>query len=152
MNSKFNCNWFLTLNNPTHYELNNVFDIINDGKGESYNEFVCGFEGDWDSTNPSHTMHLQICFVTKKPVGFFAIKKLFPRAHIEKVRDLTKSLEYVKKEGLYFSLTSKKNNPVRKWERDPKKREASITSLYNLSPSSASSHLTNYKIFAIKKL
>ncbi len=96
--------YFLTLNNPTADELYRFFDVVNHRGEELYDQFVGGLEGEWQFDDPNRTRHLQICFVSKKPLNFFEVKKRFPRAHIEKVKDLTKSLNYVKKEGLYFGI------------------------------------------------
>lgn len=115
-------NWFLTLNNPSAYELYQFFDIINDVSAEPYNEFVGGLEGTWDERDDStecHTRHLQICFRTKKDLKFKEIKCMWPRAHIEPALDINKCICYCMKEGLYFRYDShnKKYLIKKKWKR-----------------------------------
>lgn len=94
--------WCLTLNNPTTEELYDVFDICNNMHFDIYKKFIVGFEGDWQE-EVIRTPHMQICFSLNVPVHFSVIKRDWPRAHIEAVKDFNASWAYCKKEGLFFS-------------------------------------------------
>lgn len=77
-------NWFLTINNPGTNELpqhsSEKYAVWQLEKGES------------------GTLHLQCTLVMKSKVYFGAIKKLYPRANISKVRSLPNAINYCQKE------------------------------------------------------
>lgn len=78
------CNWFLTINNPETTELaqhaSEKYAVWQLEKGES------------------GTPHLQATLVFPNALHFNAVKKVYPRARIEKVRYLHKAIKYCKKE------------------------------------------------------
>jgi len=77
-------NWFLTINNPESNELpqhsSEKYAVWQLEKGES------------------GTPHLQCTLVMKSKVYFGAIKKLYPRANISKVRNLPNAIKYCQKD------------------------------------------------------
>jgi hypothetical protein len=86
------CNWFLTINNPESTEL---------PKHPSEKYAVWQLE-----KGASGTPHIQATIVFANAVHFGVIKKLYPTAHIQKVKKLPCAIDYCQKEdtrGVAFS-------------------------------------------------
>lgn len=86
--------WCLTINNYTEEEkkINNFID-------DTKTQYVWGFE-----MGEEKTPHIQGYLEFKNAVSFTKMKKLFPRAHIEKARGSSKSnYDYCTKDGDFIS-------------------------------------------------
>lgn len=80
----------LTINNPTEEEWNQLDELEDDEKVKDLIcQLECGEEG---------TEHIQ-CFINfVNPRTFQSVKKAFPRAHIDIVKDFIKAAQYCMKE------------------------------------------------------
>ncbi len=83
-------NWCLTLNNYTKNELAQLYDLK---LNMSINCFC--FQ---EEKGENGTLHLQGCFSFKNAISFESIKKVSPRGHWEKAKNLKKALAYCCKE------------------------------------------------------
>lgn len=109
--------WVVTLNNWTEEEYKSMKGYFSTQK-----HWIIGKEN-------QGTPHLQAFFESKNAVGFNTLKKLLPRAHIEKAKgDHLENLAYCSKEGDYETnispplnerLLTKYNNTVWKpWQQE----------------------------------
>lgn len=79
--------WSITINNPTEEELR--FDRVTANGWKLNGQLERGKEG---------TIHYQGCLITPHKPAFSTVKKVFPRAHIEKARSRDQLMKYVNKE------------------------------------------------------
>ncbi len=130
--------WFLTINNPTEFELkllheaskntvehhqtrtvkgefaaqgtaNNVWYAGPDKKGLAY----FGFSKE---TGKSGTPHVHCICIFKRSQTFKKIKELFPRANIQPVRGtFDEALSYARKDGRFFSIAYARMELVREY-------------------------------------
>lgn len=77
--------WSITINNPTQEELK--MDLPPNWK----------LQGQMEKGEQTETPHFQGCLSTPQ-VRFTAVKKIFPRAHIEKAKNKSALIKYVNKE------------------------------------------------------
>lgn len=80
--------WSVTINNPTKSDEEGIAQARQKGGWKVYGQLEKGCEG---------TEHYQL-MVTTPQVRFAAVKKAFPRAHIELARDKKALAKYVQKE------------------------------------------------------
>lgn len=87
--------WCMTINNPMPLKNDGFIDKMFLG-------YVVGYEhGD----DPHRTPHLQCAMIFKSPKTFRQVRVLFPRAHIEPMRDRWKSAgSYCMKDGNWRSF------------------------------------------------
>lgn len=86
--------WCITINNYSSKELQEIQDTFKYKKWK----YIIGEEIGLKCETP----HLQIYFESRSPIKFSYIKKLFPKAHIEKARGTIKqNVEYCSKENNY---------------------------------------------------
>lgn len=142
-------NYMLTINNPgveySHTEIKKIFNT----------KFkTARFCAMCDEIGECGTQHTHVVLSFDSAVRFSTVKKRFPTAHIESIRNLQDSISYLKKEG--------------KW-KDTKKAETSIPGSYEehgeLPPANAGKnklyenlyrmiteeHLTNSEIIRINQ-
>lgn len=86
--------WCFTLNNYSEAEAKEYAETL-----ESLGEYCFGREVGEDEKTP----HLQGVFRLKKRQRLSALKKIFPRAHLEPCRSWAHSVKYCKKEGNWVS-------------------------------------------------
>jgi len=79
--------WSITINNPTEEELR--FDRV-----EPNGWFL---KGQLERGKNGGTDHYQGCLITPQKPAFSTVKKVFPRAHIEKARQRDQLMKYVEK-------------------------------------------------------
>lgn len=79
--------YFFTVNNYTEADQ------------EAFDKLECRYVVVGKEVGESGTPHLQAFVLFNSPRSFEAIKKLFPRAHIEVAKDSYASMKYCKKEG-----------------------------------------------------
>lgn len=82
--------WTLTINNPTDEEVKFIDSMMED-------DTVVDLIGQHEE-GESGTLHIQLMINWKNPRAFGGVKKLFPRAHIEPVRNLIGTAKYCSKE------------------------------------------------------
>lgn len=82
--------WTLTINNPTKEEEQIIDNLFDDDK-------VVDLVGQYER-GESGTLHIQLLINWKNPRSFGGVKKLFPRAHIEAVKNLIGTAKYCSKE------------------------------------------------------
>jgi|688.fasta_scaffold277193_1 hypothetical protein len=100
-------NWFLTINNPESNELPQH-------PAEVY--------AVWQKEKVA-TEHLQCCICLSQQVAFSTIKKLYPRAHIQRTKMLPKAIEYCKKEESRVDGPWERGTPPKQGERTDLKRK-----------------------------
>lgn len=102
-------NWALTINNWTDTEKNELEQFIKNECESGIFQPEIGEEG---------TPHLQTYLNFKNARTFTSIKKAFPRAHIEKVRNIKAYENYCKKQetkaGETFEFSKKRKRPATK--------------------------------------
>ena len=79
--------WMITLNNPTEEEK------------RSMKAFECNRRVIGEEVGEQGTPHLQCVYVFKKAMTFKGLKKLMPRANLQKCKSLTHAWNYCIKEG-----------------------------------------------------
>jgi len=81
--------WMITLNNPTEDEK------------RSMKAFECNRRVIGEEVGEQGTPHLQCVYVFKKAMTFKGLKKLMPRANLQKCKSLTHAWNYCIKEGRF---------------------------------------------------
>jgi len=101
--------WCLTLNNYTETEHSDMLKIFT---MKNWSHIVA------EEVGTNDTPHLQIYVEAKNAIRFTALKKLFPRAHIEVAKgNKTQNLKYCMKDGKY--VTNMEVPHIPKKLRDP---------------------------------
>lgn len=81
----------LTINNPTEAEVELIDQLFDDNT-------VIDLIGQHERGEQEGTLHIQLMINWKNCRSFNGVKKLFPRAHIEKVKNLIGAAKYCSKE------------------------------------------------------
>lgn len=107
-------NWFFTLNNYTKMDIGT---ILNENTKKNLKQFC--FQ---EEIGENGTRHLQGVLAYSNPISFNTMKKLLPRAHWKRTRNLKKALAYCCKEDTRAGQTWTYNYDIptteeRMWER-----------------------------------
>lgn len=110
-NGKKYKSYFLTINNPTFPGAE-----LPQHPNESYAcwQLERGKEG---------TLHLQIVLCFNQQINFGPIKKLYPRAHIQKTKSVPHAIKYCKKEDTRVEGPWERGTPPKQGERTDLKRK-----------------------------
>ncbi len=90
-------NWCFTLNNYTKKEVAQINQLSLDSRTK-----VFCFQ---EEKGENDTIHLQGTIGFKNAISFNSVKKINPRAHWEKCRNLKAALEYCRKEETRYGKT-----------------------------------------------
>lgn len=93
--------WFLTINNFDTHDL----EMLKEEKCQ-----YIAFQS--ERGHECGTLHLHATLTYRNAVHFTALKKKFPRANIQIVRNLTKSREYCLKEDTFDGIRYERNDNV----------------------------------------